>query len=173
MMGVNWRKVAVLGIGLLFVPACLLGQSVLLLKPTPINPMLLQGNWVGKGPGGDCSVTITGKVLRYAQPSGDESKEAFWFETTFTIPAESEYQQLHAIIRDSSPDKSHIGKVIVTLFKIENEQLSLGVIESLEKAPFGAVEGNWNDVIDEYIFSRSAKPAREAAAGSQESDSSR
>lgn len=170
MMGVNWRKVAVLGIGLLFVPSCLLGQSVLLLKPTPINPMLLQGNWVGKGPGGDCSVTITGKVLRYAQPSGDESKEAFWFETTFTIPAESEYQQLHATIRDSSPDKSHIGKVIVTLFKIENEQLSLGVIESLERSPTGAVEGNWTDVMDEYVLTRAAiTPKDEAVTSSKES----
>ncbi len=106
-------------------------------------------------------VSIAGNVLRYSQPMSSETDGAFWFETTLTIPSRSDYQQFHATIRDSSPDKSHIGKVIITLFKMDNEQLFLGVIDSREEPPSGAVDGDWNDVMDEYVLSRASNSTRE------------
>ena len=49
----------------------------------------------------------------------------FWFKTTFTIPAGKNPHELHATIKDCAPPAESIGKVVVALFKIENETLTL------------------------------------------------
>ena len=162
----NLWRVLILAVSLLAYPGLLVGQSLLLLKPTPIDPVLLQGFWKGNGPGGDCTVEIKGKVLKYVQPPDGDSIEEFWFETTFTVPTPADYQQLHATIRNSSPEKAHIGKAIITLFKIENEQLCLGVIDSRDEAPEKAVAGTWEDVMDEYVLSRVLPKTREGKSSS-------
>jgi len=85
----------------------------------------LQGYWEGDGPGGTCSITISGNSLRYY------GREDFWYETTFTLPAGTDPQQLHAtIVRDSSaPDGSgrDVGTVVVAIVKVEDETLTLAV----------------------------------------------
>src|SRR5580765_4351322 len=72
--------------------------------PTPIAAELkpLQGDWEGEGAGGKCSITITGDSLHYRVGTT-------WYKTTFTLPAGTDPQQLHATIKDSSPPTNGIG----------------------------------------------------------------
>ena len=83
----------------------------------------LQGYWEGDGSGGKCSITITGNSLYYY------GRPDFWFKTTFTLPAGTAPQQLHATIKDcsecSQPENSSTGKVVLAIFKIEDGKLTL------------------------------------------------
>src|SRR5438874_12687341 len=93
------------------------GQST----PTPIAAELqaLQGYWEGEGAGGKCSITITGSSLHYRAGTN-------WFETTFSLPAGTDPQQLHATIKDCSPPTNNsVGKVVFAIFKIEDGTLTL------------------------------------------------
>ena len=89
--------------------------------PTPIAAELkpLQGYWEGEGAGGKCSITITGNSLHFHAGTN------FWFETTFTLPAGTDPQQLHATIKDCSPPTNAIGTVVFAIFKIEDGTLTL------------------------------------------------
>ena len=88
--------------------------------PTPIAAELkpLQGYWEGEGAGGKCSITITGNSLHYRAGTN-------WWKTTFTLPAGTDPQQLHATIKDSSPPTNGIGQVVRAIFKIEDGTLTL------------------------------------------------
>lgn len=161
----NGRRL-LLAVALLLVSLIATGQSLLLVKPIPVNPKLLQGYWEGVGPGGECSVTISGKSLRYATPKTKDPEADFWFETSFKVPANADFQQLHATIKDNSPDKAHIGKVIVALFKIVDGTLTLGVINSFDESPEGPVAGDWQDVIDSYTLKRAKAPSKKGKQSS-------
>ena len=109
----------------------------------------LQGYWEGYGPGGECSVTISGNSLLF------HARADFWFETTFVLPAGTDPQQLHAtIIKDSSPQQVDVGTVVVTIFKIEDGALTLGVIEDFEGPPTNSVIGDWDRAIDRYYLKK-------------------
>jgi len=90
--------------------------------PTPIPAELkpLQGYWEGEGAGGKCSITITGNSLHYRAGTN-------WWKTTFTLPAGTDPQQLHATIKDGSPPTNGIGQVVFAIFKIEDGTLTLAV----------------------------------------------
>lgn len=110
----------------------------------------LQGYWECHGPGGECSVTISGNSLRFY------AREDFWFETTFTIPVGTGPQQLHAtIIKEGSPEQANIGTVVVALFKVGDEALTLGVIDDFENPPASPVDGDWDLTIARYDLKRS------------------
>jgi hypothetical protein len=87
--------------------------------PTPIAAELkpLQGYWEGEGAGGKCSITITGNLLQYRAGTN-------WWKTTFTLPAGTDPQQLHATIKESSPPTNGIGQVVFAIFKIEDGTLT-------------------------------------------------
>lgn len=88
----------------------------------------LQGHWEGEGAGGKCSITITGNSLHYRAGTN-------WHETTFTLPAGTYPQQLHATIKDCwPPSKDAIGKVVFAIFKIEDGTLILAV-DGPDEAP--------------------------------------
>src|ERR1041384_4391474 len=74
----------------------------------------LQGHWGGDGAAGKCSITITGNSLHFY------ARTNFWYETTFTLPAGTDPQQLHATIKDSSPPTNGIGQVVFAIVKIED-----------------------------------------------------
>ena len=83
----------------------------------------LQGTWEG-GVVGDKShdkitITIAGDSFHFHRDTN------FWFETTITLPAGTDPQQLHATIKRCSPPESPIGKVVVAIFKIEDGTLTL------------------------------------------------
>ena len=98
--------------------------------PTPIAAELkpLQGYWEGEGAGGKCSITITGNSLHYRAGTN-------WWKTTFTLPAGTDPQQLHATIKRCAPPPTRftpqcwwwdsIGKVVVAIFKMEDLSLTL------------------------------------------------
>ena len=98
--------------------------------PTPIAAELkpLQGYWEGEGAGGKCSITITGKSLHYRAGTN-------WWKTTFTLPAGTDPQQLHATIRDSSPPTNGIGTMVFAIFKIEDGTLTLAEDDTSDKPP--------------------------------------
>ena len=99
--------------------------------PTPIASELkpLQGYWEGEGAGGKCSITITGNSLHYRAGTN-------WHETTFTLPANTDPQQLHATIKDCwPPSKDAIGKVAFAIFKIEDETLTLATYDPSDEPP--------------------------------------
>lgn len=83
----------------------------------------LQGYWEGDGSGGKCSITITANSLHYY------GRPDHWFETTFTLPRGTDPQQLHATIKDCSPQEDSIGQVVFAFFKIEDGTLTLAVFD--------------------------------------------
>lgn len=99
-------------------------------QPTNAELQLLQGTWEGTweeaGVGDQppvkspekITITITRNSLHYHRNMN------FWFETTFTLPADTDPKQLHATIKDSG-GKDSIGKVVVAIFKIEDGTLTL------------------------------------------------
>lgn len=88
----------------------------------------LQGYWEGEGAGGKCSITITGNSLYYRAGTT-------WYETTFTLPAGTDPQQLHATIKDCGPSKDAIGTVVFVIFKIEDGILTLTTYGSPDEPP--------------------------------------
>src|SRR5437879_5414844 len=99
--------------------------------PTPTDPELkpLQGYWEGEGAGGKCSITITGNSLHYRAGTN-------WYKTTFTLPAGTDPQQLHATIKDCSPPSTNaIGTVVFAIFKIEDETLTLAEDDMSDQPP--------------------------------------
>jgi uncharacterized protein (TIGR03067 family) len=89
----------------------------------------LQGYWEGDAAAGKSSITITGNSLHYY------ARTDFWFETTFTLPAGTDPQQLHATIKNSSPPTNSIGQVVVAIFKIEDGTLTLAYNQDPEGSP--------------------------------------
>ena len=109
-------------------------------KPTPTAAELsrLQGHWEGDAAAGKSSITITGNSLRYY------ARTDFWFETTFTLPAGTNPQQLRATIKDSSPPTNSIGQVVVAIFKIEDGTLTLAYNQDPEGPPPNAFPSDAN-----------------------------
>lgn len=98
---------------------------------------------VGQEASGKISVRITGQSLHFHRDTN------FWFETTFTLPAGKDPQQLHATIKRCPPgQESSVGEVVVALFKIEGGTLTLvalgGGEEEVPKS-FEAIEGKGAD----------------------------
>ena len=97
-------------------------------QPTNAELQLLQGTWEGfslnqENPDGPIvkgtntiTVTVTGNSLHFQRDTN------FWFETTITLPAGTEPQQLHATIKRGA---NSIGQVVVVIFKIEDGTLTL------------------------------------------------
>lgn len=74
---------------------------------------------MGQESAGKYTITITGNSLHFQGPKTDDR-----YEATFTLPAGTVPQQLHATITDSSnPDD--IGLVVSAIFKIEDGTLTL------------------------------------------------
>ncbi|MEM8929802.1 MAG: hypothetical protein AAGE94_01435 [Acidobacteriota bacterium] len=115
----------------------------------PTDHDRLQGTWVGRGPGGPCTITIEDNALDFV------GRPDFWIDTTFTLPTETGQQQLHATIVDGSEDeKQHVGTVVVTLYKFEGDQLTLGVVNSFREPPETPPLGNWDFGMDLYTLER-------------------
>ncbi len=113
----------------------------------------LQGYWQGKGPGGECSVTISGNSLRFVQLPD------FWYETTLRLPAGADSKQLHAtIVAESTPEQTSVGQVVVAIFRLEADSLDLGVLNSFDEPPIGPVEGDWEETADRYFLRRAEPP---------------
>ena len=94
------------------------GQSTPAQTAAELKP--LHGYWEGEGAGGKCSITITGNSLYYY------GRTNFWFKTTFTLPAGTDPQQLHATIKDcATPTGDSIGKVVFAIFNIEDGILTV------------------------------------------------
>jgi uncharacterized protein (TIGR03067 family) len=100
----------------------------------------LQGKWegvvAGDKSGDKITITITGNSLHFHRDKD------FWFETTSTLPAGTDPQQLHATIKGSAPSQSSaIGKVVVAIFKIEDGTLTLAAMgDGSEPMSFEAIE---------------------------------
>src|SRR5438094_7815358 len=89
----------------------------------------LQGYWEGEGAGGKCSITITGNSLHYRAGTN-------WYKTTFTLPAGTDPQQLHATIKDCAPPTNNaVGKVVFAIFKIEEGTLTLAEDDMSDEPP--------------------------------------
>jgi len=111
-------------------------------KPTPIAAELkpLQGYWEGVGAGGKCSITITGNSLHYRNANS-------FYKTSFTLPACTDPQQLHATIKEVTPPSSNaIGKVVFAIFKIEDGTLTLAEDDMSDKPPktFASATSRYN-----------------------------
>jgi uncharacterized protein (TIGR03067 family) len=66
------------------------------------------------------TITITGNSFHFHRDTN------FWFETTITLPAGTDPKQLHATIKGCPPSQdSSIGKVVASIFKIEDGTLTL------------------------------------------------
>ena len=84
------------------------------------------------------TIRITGNSLHFHRDTD------FWFETTFTLPAGTYPQQLHATIKDCPKPCDDVGKVVFAIFKIEDGTLTLAGIQSSAVEPpktFGEIPG--------------------------------
>jgi uncharacterized protein (TIGR03067 family) len=92
-------------------------------QPTAAELKLLQGTWEGVTVGDpskkQITITINGNSLHFYRDA------KFWFETTITLPAGKNPQQLHATIKDSAAPKDAIGRLVRAIFKIEDGTLTL------------------------------------------------
>jgi uncharacterized protein (TIGR03067 family) len=93
-------------------------------KRTAAELKRLQGTWegvvVGDKSGDKITITITGNSFHFHRDKD------FWFETTITLPAGTDPQQLRATIKGCAPGQENsIGKVVVAIFKIEDGTLTL------------------------------------------------
>jgi len=112
------------------------GGMVCAQTASPTNPPTaavlerLQGSWEGVLEGqGKISITITGNSLHFQGQSTND-----WYETTFTLPAGTAPQQLHATIKGCAKP-GDIGKVVYAIFKIEDGTLTLAGIEASAAEP--------------------------------------
>ena len=93
-------------------------------------------------------MTISGNLLRY------ETRGDFWSETEFTVLPE--HGQIHAtILQDSSEMQMDKGSVVVALFKVEGDALTLGVANSFKEPPSGPVDKGWDKISEIYELKRS------------------
>ncbi len=99
--------------------------------PPPVDSELhrLQGYWESDGPADRTSITIRGDSLHFFK------RADFWFEAAFTLPTGADPRQLHATITGSSPPTDNIGVVILAIFKIEDETLTLATDGSSDAPP--------------------------------------
>jgi uncharacterized protein (TIGR03067 family) len=112
-------------------------------QPTAAELKPLQGHWEGEGAGGKCSITITGNSLHYRSGTNFDGG---WWKTTFTLPAGTNPQQLHATIKESSPPTNGIGEVVFAIFKIEDGTLTLAVNDGSDEPPkaFSSASSRYN-----------------------------
>jgi hypothetical protein len=103
-------------------------------QPTAAELELLQGSWegvlVGQEAAGKVSITITGNSLHFQGLNTDE-----WYETTFTLPAGTYPQQLHATIKDCPQPCDDIGKAVFAIVKVEEGTLTLVGIQATAAEP--------------------------------------
>ncbi|HWM95029.1 MAG TPA: hypothetical protein VN493_30015 [Thermoanaerobaculia bacterium] len=129
-------------------------------QPTAAELQPLQGSWegvmVGHEAAGKISITITGNSLHFQRLNRDD-----WYKTTFTLPAGTYPQQLHATIKDCPQPCDDIGKVVFAIFKIENGTLTLVGIQATAVEPpktFGEIPGFDDDRIFRYKLKK-AQPS--------------
>lgn len=121
-------------------------------QPSAAALQRLQGYWDGELLGGavKCSITVTGDSLYFY------SRPDFWYQTTFTLPAATDPQQLRATITDTAPSATNgIGKVIIAILKIEDGTLTLAVNQDSDGPPPKAFPSETNSVIARYDLKRS------------------
>lgn len=84
---------------------------------------VLQGIWegveVGREAQGKCTMTITGSSIHFQGGNKDE-----WYKATFALPTGTEPKQLVGRITEC-PAPQMIGKSSFSIYKIENETLTL------------------------------------------------
>jgi uncharacterized protein (TIGR03067 family) len=90
---------------------------------TAAAPQRLHGTWEGAAVGAEsykCTLTITGHSLRFQRTDQ-------FYEATFTLPPETNPQQLRATITafTNSSGAMAIGEVISSIYKIEDGTLTL------------------------------------------------
>ena len=85
---------------------------------------------VGHEKDGKITITITSNALHFHRDTN------FWWKTTMTLPAGTNPKQLHATITDSA-GKDSIGTVVVAIFKVEAETLTLATGNGDGEAPKG------------------------------------
>ena len=118
----------------------------------------LQGSWegvlVGQEKDGKITVTIAGDSLHFHRDTN------FWFETTFTLPAGTNPQQLRATITDSK-DKDSTGKVVPAILKTGDGNLTLAINQDNSQEPPKSFDDETPGVIH-YEFWRVQKKKVEA-----------
>jgi len=125
-------------------------------QPTAAELQPLQGTWEGFMEGheadGKVTITITGNSLRFRRDTD------VWFDTTFTLPAGTYPQQLHATIKDCLEPCDDVGKVVFAIFQVEGLTLTLAGIQASSVEPpknFGEIPG----IEDSRIFRYKLKKA--------------
>ena len=103
-------------------------QAGTLSPSTAAELQRLQGSWEGVLEGheteGKVSITITGNSLHFQGLKPIER-----YSATFTLPARTDPQQLHATIKDG-PGPEVLGKVVFAILRIENGTLTLAGISA-------------------------------------------
>ena len=82
---------------------------------------------------------LNNDLRQFASFSRTEHYE--WYKTTFSLPEGTDPQQLHATIRGSR-SSDLVGKVVLTIFKIEDETLTIAGLEASDEEPPKTFDGD-------------------------------
>jgi uncharacterized protein (TIGR03067 family) len=107
---------------------------------------------VGAEKDGKVTVAITGNSLHFHRGTN------FWFETTFTLPAAVDPQQLRATIT-GCPERDSMGKVVIAIFKIEDGTLTLAMNQYARLEAPKSFEANEEKGLIRYEF-RKVQPQK-------------
>ena len=110
---------------------------------------------VGNESDGKITMTINGNSLHFHRDTN------FWFETTFTLPAGTDPQELRTTIK-GGPDKDSIGKMVPAIFKTGEGNLTLAVNQDNEHEPPKGFDDDTPGIIH-YEFWRPQKKNVEAS----------
>lgn len=111
---------------------------------------LLQGSWNGVYTGDSSrqqiTLTVTNNNLHFHQD------EDYWFKTTFKLLPDEEPKQFHATINESADGISD-GEIVGSIFRIENEMLTLAVYDLESFNPDKSI----SDYPSRYVFYKGSK----------------
>jgi len=129
-------------------------------SPSASARQRLQGTWegvmVGQENDGKITITVTGDSLHFHRDTN------FWFETTFTLPAGTEPKQLQATIKDCA-GKDSIGSVVLAIFKIEDETLTLAGIRTPDSTPEPPINFDSKETMSGRFELRKVQPQKKSA----------
>ena len=111
---------------------------------------------VGGEKDGKITMTINGHSLHYHRDTN------FWFETTFTLPDDTNPKQLHATIKDCA-DGETSGNVVLAIYKIEDGTLTLAGIRSPDSPPEPPVNFDSEPTMSGHIKLRKVQPQKKNA----------
>lgn len=115
--------------------------------PAAPDLQALQGYWEDSRGSEPVKMTITGDSLYFYE------RPDFQYDTTFTLPPDTDPPEIHATILDTPRSTDSAGELVVAIYKLEKDTLQISVVDKVE-----GQQPSFDEAISQYLFQR-AQPA--------------